>query len=442
MPRQYISQITLPNNETYYIKDASALHSDSSSAEENNAVYLSGFFGNGYRIQPGQIFAETGFDGTKNVYNPIVESNTLITNASFPTKCELYVNIGDSTYIDSSLSKVFVYTSHDNIDISTNGGSISNFTAGDDVFLMVSFNSDYTFWSPLSLIGTQQLYNNFASGFVIRLGTYNKAYTGSDNVGKFMFEQKKQWLYWDGSYLYDFDVWKAGSGGGGGSYLPLSGGTMSGVINMDGHKISNLAIGTQSTDAARLDQVLLYDSHSGYYTADGDKICDVGNPTVNTDAANKKYVDDAVNGISLNPTILQDRGIGSLDGSKDINIAYFWYPERASAPNLGFSTKMSLNTVCHIFVYRAGGINEVQPGTYSTGTFAIPNNITVGSHIDSSNNYVWINGILTNGGNISGSGNVTTFTTPTRGMLEISIMLTKYNNTQYRTIIKVDAEAD
>ena len=66
----------------------------------------------------------------------------------------------------------------------------------------------------------------------------------------------------------------------------------------------------------------------------------------------------------------------------------------------------------------------------------------MGSHIDSSNNYVWINGILTNGGNISGSGNVTTFTTPTRGMLEISIMLTKYNNTQYRTIIKVDAEAD
>ena len=51
-----------------------------------------------------------------------------------------------------------------------------------------------------------------------------------------------------------------------------------------------------------------------------------------------------------------------------------------------------------------------------------------------------VNGVLKNGGNISGSGNYVEFATPSpSGMLEISIMFSKYGNSQYRTIIKVDS---
>lgn len=72
-------------------------------------------------------------------------------------------------------------------------------------------------------------------------------------------------------------------------YLPLTGGSMSGDVNMNSHNLLDAAI-------VRLAALLAMDENSGIlvkhkFKMDGNKIEGVGTPTIGTDAANKSYVD-------------------------------------------------------------------------------------------------------------------------------------------------------
>lgn len=106
--------------------------------------------------------------------------------------------------------------------------------------------------------------------------------------------------------IYFKDVLVAGSGGTPDA-LPLSGGTMTGEINMDGNKITNLPAPTADLDAvtkAYLDNAVATavadylaktgGTMTGVINMGGNKITSLATPTASTDAATKNYVDNAV----------------------------------------------------------------------------------------------------------------------------------------------------
>ena len=94
----------------------------------------------------------------------------------------------------------------------------------------------------------------------------------------------------------------------GGAFLPLAGGTMSGVIDMGNHKIINITDPSASKDAVNLEylntQLALYlplsgGTMSGQINMGGIKITALATPTVSTDAANKAYVDSVATGFNV-----------------------------------------------------------------------------------------------------------------------------------------------
>ena len=82
-------------------------------------------------------------------------------------------------------------------------------------------------------------------------------------------------------------------------YLPLTGGTMTGNIAMNGHTVSGLGDPNADAQAANrryVDTRLkrtggAQQKMEGILYLGGHKIADVGDPELNTDAANRKYVD-------------------------------------------------------------------------------------------------------------------------------------------------------
>jgi hypothetical protein len=96
----------------------------------------------------------------------------------------------------------------------------------------------------------------------------------------------------------------------GGAFLPLAGGTMTGVIDMGNHKIINVTDPTSSKDAVNLEylssQLAFYlplsgGTMSGLINMGGNKITALATPTVSTDAANKAYVDSVATGFNVQP---------------------------------------------------------------------------------------------------------------------------------------------
>ena len=77
--------------------------------------------------------------------------------------------------------------------------------------------------------------------------------------------------------------------------LPLSGGKMTGSINMNSKRITNLPNPSSDRDAVPRSYVLAKSGGTvtGTIYMDNNKISDLGNPTASSDAANKGYVDSA-----------------------------------------------------------------------------------------------------------------------------------------------------
>ena len=95
-----------------------------------------------------------------------------------------------------------------------------------------------------------------------------------------------------------------------GTYLPLSGGTMAGAINMGNFKIDGIADPTLSKDAVNLEylntQLAFYlplagGTMSGIVNMGSNKIVCLATPTNGTDAANKAYVDSVATGFTVVP---------------------------------------------------------------------------------------------------------------------------------------------
>ena len=95
-------------------------------------------------------------------------------------------------------------------------------------------------------------------------------------------------------------------------YLPLAGGTMTGAINMGGQSLTNLATPSANTDAATKKYVddaisggitpptgdylpLTGGQMSGNIDMNNNRITSIGAPTANNDAVNKQYVDTKTN---------------------------------------------------------------------------------------------------------------------------------------------------
>lgn len=86
-----------------------------------------------------------------------------------------------------------------------------------------------------------------------------------------------------------------------GAYLPLSGGTMSGNINLNGNQLQNVSniIGIPGrTLSLYSDTNVNLASGNSSLTANNKRLQDVGEPIANNDATTKNYVDNAVSGIN------------------------------------------------------------------------------------------------------------------------------------------------
>lgn len=313
---------------------------------------------------------------------------------------------------------------------STNCGTSTDWHSSQYFYLVGNIDRDGYFYLDTTRWWDVDLPNTADGKLYIQIGSVLN--TEGTTIS---FLDERPVLYYDadlGIQLY------GGTGNSSGDYLPLAGGTMSGAIDMGSQPIKHLAAGYGDDNAVRYDQVLPYDPHSDAYTAKGYIIQNVAMAVNDTDAVNLKcmtnYVDTAI-APKFNDT---DVSIENINGQNDFNIAYTYYDTRSYQVLTFGGGPMSINTVCHIFVYYCGAAQN--PGTYSGGGyFGIPNDIIVGNHASDNKNHVWINGKKVNGGSISGSGNVTYFQTPSPGgIVEISVAYNKFG-LQYRTFIKVDA---
>lgn len=93
------------------------------------------------------------------------------------------------------------------------------------------------------------------------------------------------------------------------AFLPLAGGTLSGVLNMGGSAIQGVGAPTLGTDAANKSYVdtkaanylpLAGGTMTGAVNAGGYTLSNLGAPSASGDAATKSYVDSAAPGINVN----------------------------------------------------------------------------------------------------------------------------------------------
>lgn len=218
-------------------------------------------------------------------------------------------------------------------------------------------------------------------------------------------------------------------------YLKLSGGLMTGDINMNNHKVTN-----------------------------------VPTPEVDKDAVNKSYVDTIVSGLedeieSLEGDIFgvasPDPYLDSIDGSTPVSYVYMTVSAKDKVEEINhnilkLTTAMQPNTCIHVFAYCNLTSTEsasTGPNTYNSSNrvFIIPHRIcggVINNGTPTANDYTWING---EPGYIGAAGTGASavesadrqFTIPARGMVEISIFYNTFtiSNTQYsRTVVKCDGE--
>lgn len=153
-----------------------------------------------------------------------------------------------------------------------------------------------------------------------------------------------------------------------GSSLPLAGGTMTGSINMNGKKVTNLAEPTNSGDAANKAFVEAQvatalpksgGTMEGAVAMGGNKITNLGTPTNNNDAANKSYVDGKrlYGSVSLTTTWTNKEQEVSASGIKSTDMPHWGivYGANKDTEKEAFALIDELETQDGKFIFRCFG---------------------------------------------------------------------------------------
>jgi hypothetical protein len=162
-----------------------------------------------------------------------------------------------------------------------------------------------------------------------------------------------------------------------GSYLPLSGGTMTGNINMGTHEVSNLPAPTNASDAATKGYVDTADSAllpkaggtmTGNINMGTHEVSNLPAPTNASDAATKGYVDTA-------DSALLPKAGGTMTG--DINMGTHEVSNLPAPTNASdAATKGYVDTADSALLPKAGGTmtGDINMGTHEVSNLPAPTN--------------------------------------------------------------------
>lgn len=221
---------------------------------------------------------------------------------------------------------------------------------------------------------------------------------------------------------------------GGLEYLPITGGTMAGSINMGGYNVNNvpsvsagaatLAFSGQNGITFASDGDFTFTSSTGKINANSLKISNLGTPVANTDAATKLYVDNLITAglnVASAPVLVSTTGPITLSGTQTIDGVAVVVGNRVLVKNQATASDNGIYTVAAAAWSKVAADSEqgtlvfVQEGsTYNdwlfvntNGTtwveFSKPDTIVAGSGLTRSGNTISISNLGVTAGMLAGS---------------------------------------
>ena len=224
-------------------------------------------------------------------------------------------------------------------------------------------------------------------------------------------------------------------------YLPLSGGTMTGTINMGNHSITNVNNPTNTNDVANKSYVdtsisslsnslkslylpLSGGTLSGTLNLSNNRIMGVGTPTSNNDAVNKSYVDNYITGAgsTIAKNNLTESRVVVSDTSGKINVSSVTTTELGYLSGVTSSIQTQLNNKAnsshtHSYLPLSGG---TMSGAINLGTNKLTNLATPTSSTDATNKQYVDSQVATKQNTITGAASTIASSNLTSNRVTIS----------------------